>query len=133
MEVLVNVDSIVAIKLVEKIKTNTYTWLPKSPDKKYLFGLIKKNDGCPEGFYEYGMYFKDSWSSFGGLVSAEYITDRGYLIDEETKIVYVKPYIEIRLLNGDHTTKRFSTTLEANEYISKLELLTSNKFERIKV
>jgi hypothetical protein len=41
------------------------------------------------------------------------------------------PYIEISFSNSGTIRKNFDTVIEANEYVSTLQLASKNRFERI--
>ncbi len=133
MESVINVGSIIAIQLFDKKEVAQYTWMPKIPSKRYFFGLLKKDDGFIEGFYECGEYKRDSWTGLGGYTEIDYLIEKGYIVDMEDKKVFKLPYIQIRLSNKDWLNKSFPSIKEANLYISKIESASKNRFERIKV
>ena len=131
MEAVINVDAIINISIYPKTLQTQYKWMPGLPKKRRFFGLFKTQDEYPKGFYEYGEYKKDTWTCSGGLVKEKYLNTSTLTIDWNEKKVYRLPYIEISFSNSETIRKNFNTTIEANEYISQLQLASKNRFERI--
>lgn len=131
MEAVINVDAIINISIYPKTLQTQYKWMPGLPEKRRFFGLFKTQDEYPAGFYEYGEYKKDTWTCSGGLVNEKYLNTSTLTIDWNEKKVYRLPYIEISFSNSGTIRKNFNTTIEANEYISQLQLASKNRFERI--
>jgi hypothetical protein len=131
MDILINVNNITSIKIKPKRENCRYEWLPSVPEKRIFFGLYKINDGHKEGFYEFGDYEISCFGSRGGLMSEEYLNTPPLIIDLDEKKVYNLPEIEIRFKNGDHLVKHFDTIKDANIFVSKIELASKDRFERI--
>lgn len=131
MEAVINVDAIINISIYPKTLKTKYEWMPGLPEKRRFFGLFKIQDECPAGFYEYGEYKKDNWACSGGLVNEKYLNTSTLTIDWDEKKVYRLPYIEINFINSGMIRKNFDTIIEANEYVSQLQLASKNRFERI--
>jgi hypothetical protein len=131
MEAVINVDAIINISIYPKTLQTKIEWMPGLPEKRKFFGLIKTQNEYPEGFYERGEYKRDAWGFSGGLVSEKYLNTSPLTIDWDEKKVYRLPYIEISFSNSGMIRKSFDTIIEANEYISNLQLASKNRFERI--
>ena len=71
-----------------------------------------------KGYYDdcYGQGFQ-KWQK---LYSVQDLIDQGYLVDDEEKIVYDKPYVEFRFSNKDSYTRKFNTMQELDAFVQPL-------------
>lgn len=117
-EVHFRLDSITRITLVKR-KLGEYYWAPSRPEKRTFFGLIVSEKALPAGWsfceddrYELKDILKYSWYSF----------------DESNNKIYIKPQVEIRLLEQGEIIHRFNSDEEAIAWIDDVIAQTEHKF-----
>jgi len=78
-----------------------------------------------------GYYDNNNWDGDEVLVSIETLLRKGYIIDDDKKLVYDKPYVTIRLTDKIYYSKTFGSNRLALEWVEELRVRSGKDFEVI--
>lgn len=117
-EVHFKLDSITRITLVKR-KPSEYYWAFSRPEKRTFFGLIVSEKALPAGW----AYCEDGRTELKDILKYSW-----YGFDESKHEIYVKPQVEIRLLEQGEIGHRFNSDEEAIAWIDDVIAQTGSKF-----
>jgi hypothetical protein len=129
MEVHFNVESIEYIKLYPSKLDSNYLWFDE--EIKYIkkfFGLIKRTEVLPSGWYE--LYCSNNRLILSG--SKDKLTSPSYDYIVKGNNLYRKPRMVIKLKSGSDVYHKFDTDEECFIYVEELKKKCKNKFEIIR-
>jgi hypothetical protein len=129
MEQHFNVESIEYIKLYPSRLDDSYLWFDE--EIKYIkkfFGLIKRTEVCPSGWYK--VYCDGSKAILS--YSKDKLTSPhvNYIVNGNN--LYGKARIVITLRSGNEVYNKFDTDEECINYVEELKKKCKNKFEIIR-
>lgn len=117
-EIHFKLDSITRITLVKR-KPSEYYWAPSRPEKRTFFGLIVSQKALPAGW----AYNKDDRTELKDILKYKW-----YGFDESKNELYIKPLVEIRLLEKGEIGQRFNSDEEAIAWIDDVIAQAKHKF-----
>lgn len=117
-EVHFKLDSITRITLVKR-KPSEYYWAAARPEKRTFFGLIVSEKALPAGW----AYCENYREELKDILKYSW-----YGFDESKHEIYVKPQVEIRLLEQGEIGHRFNSDEEAIAWIDDVIAQTGSKF-----
>ena len=129
METHFNVESIEYIKLYPSKLDDSYLWFDE--EIKYIkkfFGLIKRTEILPAGWYE--IYCRDDIALLSGSKDKLTSPDVNYVVNGNH--LYCKAQIIISLKSGNTVYHKFDTDEESMNYVEELKKKCKNKFEIIR-
>lgn len=111
-------DSITRITL-RKRKPSEYYWAASRPEKRIFFGLIISQKALPAGW----AYNEDDRTELKDILTYDW-----YGFDESNHEIYIKPQVDIRLLEKGEISYRFDSDEEAIAWIDDVIAQTEHKF-----
>ena len=117
-EIHFKLDSITRITLVKR-KPSEYYWAASRPEKRTFFGLIVSEKALPAGW----AYCEDDRTELKDILKYSW-----YGFDESKHEIYVKPQVEIRLLEQGEIGHRFNSDEKAIAWIDDVIAQTEHKF-----
>jgi hypothetical protein len=119
-EVHFKLDSITRITLVKRKPNRDYYWADARPEKRGFFGLILLQKALPAGW----TYSGDERYS----LADDILRYNWYGFDEAKNEIYIKPYVEIRLLEQGEISHRFNSDSDAITWIDDIVAQAGSKF-----
>ena len=123
-----DIDRILLIRIYPE-KRSHYSWLPRR-QRRWFFGLFKKNDWQEEGFYSSGCYYEgymgDNWEA---SPRTKIDLEKGGLLVKEDNTVWTKPSVTIYLEHEHSIYRSFETLEEAESWVEELKQTSTKVFE----
>ena len=112
-------------------KESKYTWKEEIPSrpKRFLGITIGKKPAIPAGWSEYEEEYENHLKY--RVQSSYFDRYNWYRVDETTKKVFIKPYVEIRFGYKESISKRYETDEEAQAWVDELISSSEKKFQLI--
>jgi hypothetical protein len=121
-EIHFRLNAITKITL-NKRRPSDYFWKEAQPEVRKFFGLIKVK-AKPAGWYS----VEDEWYDRVPKLTGDILEYSWYGFDQAKNEIYVKPHVEVRLMDKSEIGYRFNTDKEAMDWIDGIVAQSEHKF-----
>lgn len=123
-----DIDRIIGITICNETRTS-HRWLPRK-QKKWFFGLFKRNAWYEEGWYSNGHYQEcyESGCWDATPCSKDSLISYGYLVKPDST-VWHRPYATVYLESDYQVRKDFGNLESAIQWVEELKATSKKTFE----